>query len=74
MFGFGKKRSKLGSWIDKQRITQEELTEASKVSRNTISKACSDPDYTPTGSTMKKILKALRDFDPNISSNDFWDM
>ena len=31
-------------------------------------------DHEPTQGTMKKILKALRETDPNIKSVDFWDM
>lgn len=34
----------------------------------------SDSDRSPTQTTMKKILKALRDIDPNVKSDDFWDM
>lgn len=74
MFGFGKKRTKLGKWIDSNRFTQEELSRSSKVSRNTISKACSDRDYTPSTGVMKKILNAIRKVDPGVKANDFWDM
>lgn len=74
MFGLGKKRSKLGKWIDRNGLSQEDLIKASKVSRNTISKLCSDSDYMPTGATMKKILRAIRKIDPNAKSTDFWDM
>nr|WP_188498217.1 helix-turn-helix transcriptional regulator [Pullulanibacillus pueri] len=74
LFGLNKKRSKLGKWIDRNGFTQEDLIEESKVSRNTISKACSDPDYVPTGTTMKKILKAVRKVDPSAKSTDFWDI
>lgn len=70
----GKKRSKLGKWIDKQGYNQEDLVKEAKVSRNTISKACSDSDYIPSPGVMKKILKAIRKIDPNKKMNDFWDM
>ncbi|HWO77767.1 MAG TPA: helix-turn-helix transcriptional regulator [Bacillus sp. (in: firmicutes)] len=74
MWGIGKKRSKLGKFIDKHGYSQEDLREASKVSRNTISKVCNDPDYIPSPNVMKKILKAIRTIKPNAKINDFWDM
>lgn len=77
--GLGKKRSKLGQFIDShhidgRRLTQEWLVDQSKVSRETISRLCSDADKIPTGTTMKKILQALRKVDPNVNQNDFWSM
>ncbi|UQD50974.1 transcriptional regulator [Bacillus methanolicus] len=74
MSGIGKKRSKLGKFLDKHGYTQEELKEFSRVSRNTVSKACNDPDYIPSPIVMKKLLKAIRKIKPTAKINDFWDM
>lgn len=74
MWGIGKKRSKVGKFIDKHGYTQEQLKDVSKVNRNTISKICSDPDYVPSGSTMKKIIKALRELDTTVKSDDFFNI
>lgn len=74
MWGLGKKRSRLGRWLDSKGYTQEDLTKASRVNRNTVSKLCSDPDYLPTGSTMKRIIKALKEIDPNVKADKFWDI
>jgi hypothetical protein len=74
MTGLGKQRSKLGRWLDQRGISQEWVRGKSKLGRNTVSKVCSDPDYTPTGSTMRKILNALRQIDPNVRADKFWDM
>lgn len=71
-FGLGKKRSRLGKWLDKNGYTQEDLVNESGVSRNTISKACSDPTYIPSGRVIKKILKAIRKVDPDVTIDDFW--
>ncbi|WP_154657931.1 helix-turn-helix transcriptional regulator [Fictibacillus gelatini] len=73
MFSF-KKRTKLGRFLDRNGLTQEELVKQSRVSRNTVSKLCSDEEYTPNVSTMRKILNAIRKIDPSIKSDDFWDM
>jgi predicted transcriptional regulator len=74
MWGIGKPRTKLGKWLDKRSIEQQELEKVSKVSRKTITKACNDKDYIPGPGVMKKILKAIRQIDPNAKMNDFWDM
>lgn len=74
MWGIGKRRSNLGKWLDRQGYTQEDLRKASKVSRNTISRLCSDPDYSPTVATIKKVMKAIRQLDPNAKTDDFFDI
>jgi predicted transcriptional regulator len=74
MFGLGDKRTKLRKWLDRNGFTQEDLVHTSKVSRNTISKACTDKEYTPSTGVIKKILKAIRKIDPEVKANDFWDM
>lgn len=74
MWGIGKKRSKLGKWLDRNGFTQEELTKASKVSRNTVSRLCKDPDYLPTANTIKKIMNAIKKIDPSAKTDDFFDI
>ncbi|WP_338782436.1 helix-turn-helix transcriptional regulator [Metabacillus sp. FJAT-52054] len=74
MWGSGKKRSKVGKFIDKQGYSQEDLCAASKISRNTISKICNDPDYIPSRSTMKKLLNAIRKIKPAAEVKDFWNV
>lgn len=72
-FGIGKNRSKLGRYIDQHGISQTEL-EKSGVSRATISRLCSDGDHQPTMSTARKIINFLKELDPNVDYNDFFDM
>lgn len=74
MFGLGKKRSKLGKWLDQKGVKQEWLAKKSEVGRNTISNACGDPEYIPNGSTIKKIMKALREIDNSVRADQFWDI
>lgn len=74
MFGLGKKRSKLGRWLDRKGIKQEWVAEKGGVGRTTVSNACGDDQYIPSGSTMKKIIKALREIDPSIRADQFWDI
>ena len=74
MFGLGKKRTKLGKWLDKNSVEQEWLVRKSGLGRNTIGDLANDPDRSPTTRTIQKILTALREIDPNVKSDDFWDM
>ncbi|WP_110928754.1 helix-turn-helix domain-containing protein [Bacillus massiliglaciei] len=76
IFGFGssKKRSKVGKLIDKHGYTQEELVEASGVSRNTVSKVCNDPDYVPSPNVLKKLMKAIRSIDANAKADDYFNI
>ena len=74
MFGLGKKRTKLGRWLDRKGIKQDWVAEKGGVGRTTVSNACGDDQYIPSGSTMKKIIKALREVDPSIRADHFWDI
>jgi predicted transcriptional regulator len=55
-------------------MTQEWLVRKTKIGRNTISKIASDKDYEPKLSTIKRIMKAINEVDPNAKSSDFFDI
>lgn len=74
MFGLGKKRTKLGKWIDTRGITQSWIRKKTGLNKNTIGDLVNDRDRSPNQSTMQKVLKALREIDPSVKSDDFWDM
>jgi transcriptional regulator with XRE-family HTH domain len=74
MFGLGKKRSRLGKWLDRHGQTQEWLARKSGLGRNTVAYLCAEDDREPTKRTMKKILEAARSIDPNVKSDEFWPM
>ncbi|AZV62386.1 helix-turn-helix transcriptional regulator [Peribacillus frigoritolerans] len=76
MFRFGKRkpRSKVGKLIDKHGYTQEEFVSASGISRNTISRVCSDPKYVPSAGVLKKIMKAVRSLDTGAKADDYFDL
>jgi len=74
MWSRGKKRSKLGKFLDKNGYTQTELGELTKLNKSTISKLCTDASYVPSGNTIKKVMKALRMLDSNLKPDDFFDI
>ncbi|CAH1208202.1 hypothetical protein PAECIP111891_03175 [Paenibacillus allorhizoplanae] len=70
-----KKRSKYGEFIDKHLGYggQEKVREVSKLTPNTITKACSDESYRPTRSTMKLLIDAAMLLTKQtINKDDFW--
>jgi predicted transcriptional regulator len=73
-FGLGKKRTLLGKWLDKRGIAQEWLRKKTKLNKATVSDICNDEERMPSGKTMIKVLKALREIDPNVKQDDFWPM
>ncbi|MED4587640.1 helix-turn-helix domain-containing protein [Priestia flexa] len=75
MFGLGKKRSKLGKFIDKYGISQEWVAKKSGLGRNTIGRLVGgDPQHAPTATTIKKIMKAIREIKPDAKVDDFFDL
>lgn len=74
MFGLGKERSRLGKWMDRRGIKQEWLISSGKLSKGTVTSACNDEEYIPSGTTMKKIIDALRTVDPHVKASDFWEI
>ncbi|RDU34706.1 transcriptional regulator [Neobacillus piezotolerans] len=71
MFGLGKKRSKFGRFLDSNGIIQEELSKASGVNRNTISRAAKDTGD-PSVKNAAKIIRALKKAGYNVDYEDFW--
>ncbi|TDF93576.1 helix-turn-helix domain-containing protein [Paenibacillus piri] len=74
MLSLGKNRSRLGRWLDDRGIKQEWLVSKSRIGRTTISNACANEHYMPSGSTIQKMMKALKEIDPTVQSNQFWDI
>jgi len=74
MWSAGKKRSKLGRFLDRKGYSQTELGKVSKLNKNTVSRICNDSNYTPSIVTIKKVMKALKKLDPKLKSEDFFDI
>lgn len=74
MWSNDKKRSKLGKFLEKKGYTQTELGKVTELNKSTISKICTDGSYVPSGTTIKKIMKALRMLEPNLKPDDFFDI
>ncbi|HZG79531.1 MAG TPA: helix-turn-helix transcriptional regulator [Brevibacillus sp.] len=64
----------MGKWLDDRGIRQSWLAQQSRVSEDTITALCRDDHKLPSGTTMKKILQALRKVDPKVKQEDFWTM
>lgn len=71
-FGVGVPRSKFGKWMQRNRISQEELSRESGVSSATISRLMRDDERGPSWRVQKRLIDAMRQYDSEISSSDFW--
>lgn len=69
---FGKKRSEFGRYLTRRGISQRWLAEQTGVSEATISELASGNREAPTMKTANRIIKALRQYDSEISAEDFW--
>lgn len=69
----GKKRSRLGIWLDQRGISQKWLSEKSGVNKNTISKVAAN-NRAPQDKTIERIMKAINEVDPDLTYKDFWDI
>lgn len=69
-----RKRSFLGRFLDREGLTQEWLIKESRVSRNTISRLCTNKDYTPHIKTAQAIIKALNKNGYKTKLTDFFNV
>ena len=74
-FSLGKRRSKFGRFLDKNKLTQQQVVERSGVSRGTISRICQADNTAPTMKNASKIIRAVRELTgKNVDYDDFWSM
>lgn len=71
--GLGKKRTKLGKFIDNKGISQGALAKATGKNRDTISDLCDgNKNIGANEETQIKIVGALRRLGHNVGPGDFW--
>lgn len=68
-------RSEFGKFLDKHKISQQEVVNNSNVSKSTISRLCQNDGFQPNMRTASKIIKAIRNLTgKNVDYDDFWSM
>jgi predicted transcriptional regulator len=72
--GLNKPKTKLGKWMEKRRITNTWLAKKAGLNKDTVTNLTFKQKHAPTQTTMRKVLKALREIDPRVKAEDFWDM
>lgn len=73
MSRLGKKRSKLGEFLDKHGVTQGELIRESRISKNTLTKLCREDDPNIRGITKQALIDAIKSLTKkNVKDTDFW--
>lgn len=74
-FSLGKRRSSFGEFLDKHKLTQQDVVDKSKVSKSTVSRLCQNDGFQPNMRTAGKIIKALRQLTgKDVDYEDFWSM
>jgi len=72
MYGLNKKRTKLGTYLDRNKITQEQVRTAAGLQRELMAKVCNDAEHHPQEKTMIRIVSALRKMGYDVRMSDFW--
>lgn len=67
-----KKKTEFGDFLEVYDIKQDWLAKKSKTSQSLISLLSLDFSRTPKPTTAYKLIKVLREFEPNIKKEDFW--
>lgn len=68
-----KPRSKLGKFLDRHDLTQEEVSKVSGVSKSTLSRLCKGNAFHPSFKNQNKLINTLRKLTgENINHTDFW--
>lgn len=68
----GKKRSKLGEFLDYHKITQSNAAGRAGVNKETMSRLCNDDSYIPAFRTVSKIMRVVREVDSGVKISDFF--
>lgn len=67
-----KKKTEFGDFLEVYDIKQDWLAKKSKTSQSLISLLTSDFSKSPKPTTAYKLIKVLKEFEPNIKKEDFW--
>ncbi|MEK4351321.1 XRE family transcriptional regulator [Paenibacillus sp. FSL R5-0475] len=68
-----KRRTKLGKWMDRNRVSQEWMIKNIPLNRKTVYNLCNDIDHEPIETTQLKIISKLRRVGYDVKADDFWD-
>ncbi len=74
MWIFKAPRTRFGKWLDQIGISQTDLSRSSGVPITTISSLARGEAKKPTRLTGRKLMKAIREIDPEAKERDFWDV
>lgn len=73
MFGLGKPRSKFGRFVDSNGISHGELVRISGVSKDTVTKACTEENPKLRRISKDALVETVRKISGrNVSGKDFW--
>ena len=71
---FDRPRSEFGKWAKSRGVSMVKLSELSGLPIGTISALSRGDHNRPTRLTVRKLMKAIREIDPDVHEKDFWDV
>ena len=72
--GMERRRSRFGEWLEREGLSQLEVSRMSGVSQQTINGLATGDVKRPTRLTARKLMSALKEVDPEVTLGDFWDV
>lgn len=67
-----RKRTRFGKWLDERHVSQSEMARLSGLSQKTVNSLAIGEAQKPTRLTARKLMKAVREIDPDATFDDFW--
>lgn len=64
----------LSTKLTKNGLNYTEFADLCGLSTGTIKNICNDSSYLPSGVSIKKIMTAAKNIDPNVNISTFWDI
>lgn len=72
MYGLNKPRTKLGVFLDRNKLTQEKVRSYAGINRDVMAALCSDTSHSPQEKTVVRVVGALRTLGYDVEIHDFW--
>lgn len=71
-YGLGKRRTKLGKYLDAHKIKQNDIIRLTGLNRELMKHLCSTGEHKPQNETKRRVIGALKVLGHDVSECDFW--
>jgi hypothetical protein len=67
-------KTRLNNWLEQQSLDIDWLSNNTNLPISRLLSALNDPSYKPDGTTMRIILRQIKEIDADTKLSDFWDV